>query len=141
MSTLVRIVAVAVCILAIAPPAASAADLCISAGGALALAGRKFSLPGKNKCKPLTGFDNDTLCSGVACTAADGTRVDVYFTCADRTINLFRSFFYAFPLPLPSSNVGNVTYAELVNGTPAAGSAPPGSFELGPCVKPYLPVP
>jgi hypothetical protein len=137
----VRMVAVAVSIVVAASTAALAGDLCITAGSSVIFAGRKFSLPKKDKCKTITGFNHDALCSGVVCASADGTVARVHYTCSDDAIILFQSFYYGFPLPLPSSNVGNATYTEITNGTPGGFSYPPGTYQLAPCAKPFLSAP
>jgi len=137
----IRIVAVAVSILVASSTAARAGNVCITEGANMVLAGRKFTLPGKDKCKAITGFNLFDLCSGVACTSADGTLVRVHYTCSEDQIIVLKSFYYGFPLPLPSSNVGNATYSAVDNGTPVGTSFPPGTFQLGPCAKPFLAVP
>jgi hypothetical protein len=133
--------AVAVTFVIAATATSLAADLCITQGGTTVFAGRKFSLPGKDKCKPITGFNQFAICSGVACTVADGTFVRVHYTCSDDQAVLFQSFYYGFPLPLPSSNAGNATYSAIDNGTPGGFSSPPGTYQLAPCATPLLSVP
>ena len=136
-----HIFAVGAALVVVMSQAAFAADLCITAGSNVVFAGRKFSLPGKDKCKPITGFNHDDLCSGVACTAKDGTEVRVHYTCSEDQIIVLKSFYYAFPLPLPSSNAGLATYAAVDNGTVQGSSSPPGTYQLGECKKPLLTVP
>ena len=136
----IRTIAVAVSFVVVAASASRAGDLCISSGGNLVLAGRKFALPGKDKCKPIAGINNFTVCSGVACTAADGTFVRVHYTCAEEGIIVLQSFSYTFSLPLPSSNIGVATFSTIDNGTPGGFSFPAGTYQLAPCTKPYLPV-
>src|SRR5438477_6658969 len=120
---------------------ARAGDLCITQAGNTIFAGRKFSLPGNDKCKPITGFNLSDVCSGVACTSADGTFVRVHYTCSEDQIVILKSFYYGFPLPLPSSNTGNATYSAVDNGTPEGFSFPAGTYQLAPCTKPLSTVP
>src|SRR6266849_6410267 len=68
----VRIVAIAVSIVVATSTAALAGNLCITQGANIVLAGRKFTLPGKDKCKAIAGFNLSDLCSGVACTPQTG---------------------------------------------------------------------
>jgi hypothetical protein len=140
MLTSIRRFALGLSFIVAAGSAAHAADLCITLGANTVLSGRKFSLPGKDKCKPLTGFSQFTVCSGVACTAADGTFVRVHYTCAEDGVVLFQSFSYTFPLPLPSSNTGIATYSNIDNGTPHGFSFPAGTYQLALCSKPYASV-
>lgn len=136
-----RIVAVTAALVVATSHAALAGDLCITIGSNVLFAGRKFTLPGKDKCKPITGFNNDDLCSGVACTAKDGSEVRVHYTCSEDQIIVLKSFYYAFPLPLPSSNAGLATYAAVDNGTVQGSSSPPGTYQLAECEKPLLSFP
>ncbi len=136
-----RTVAVGAALAVAMSQAALAADLCITVGSTVVFAGRKFSLPGKDKCKPITGFNHGDLCSGVACTAKDGTQVRVHYTCSEDQIIVLKSFYYAFPLPLPSSNAGLATYAAVDNGTVQGSSSPPGTYRLAECEKPFLTFP
>jgi hypothetical protein len=133
-----RIVVVAAAMVVMTSQAALAGDLCITSGSNVLFAGRKFTLPGKDKCKPITGFNHDDLCSGVACTAKDGSEVRVHYTCSEDQIIVLKSFYYAFPLPLPSSNAGLATYAAIDNGTVQGSSSPPGTYQLAACEKPLL---
>ena len=134
-------IAVAISIILITSTAALAGDLCITLGSNIVFAGRKFTLPGKDKCKPITGFNHGDLCSGVACTAKDGTLVRVHYTCSEDQIIVLKSFYYNFPLPLPSSNAGLATYAAIDNGSVQGSSSPPGTYQLAECVKPFLTFP
>jgi hypothetical protein len=136
----IRSIAAAVSFVVVAATSSPAADLCITSGGNPVLVGRKFSLPGKDKCKPITGFSQFTVCSGVACTAADGTFVRVHYTCAEDGVIVFQSFSYTFALPVPSSNVGVATYSNIDNGVPHGFSFPAGTYQLALCTKPYLSV-
>ena len=133
-----RIVAIAAAMVVASSHAALAADLCITAGSNVLFAGRKFTLPGKDKCKPITGFNSEDLCSGVACTAKDGSEVRVHYTCSEDQIVVLKSFYFAFPLPLPSSNAGLATYAAIDNGTVQGSSSPAGTYQLATCEKPLL---
>lgn len=140
MPTSIRTIAAALSFVVVAAMSSPAADLCITSGPNTVLAGRKFSLPGKDKCKPITGFSQFTVCSGVACTAADGTFVRVHYTCAEDGVIVFQSFSYTFALPLPSSNIGIATYSNIDNGVPHGFSFPAGTYQLVLCTKPYLSV-
>ncbi len=137
----IRIIAVAVSVVIVTSAVSLAADLCITQGASTIFAGRHFILPGKDKCKPIAGFNQFAVCSGVACTVPDGTRVNVHYTCSDIQLVLFQSFYYSFPLPIPSSNSGNATYSAIDNGTPGGFSYPAGTYQLAACAKPFLSVP
>ena len=136
-----RFVALAVGIAVAMPVAAFAGDLCITFGSNVVFAGRKFTLPGKDKCKPITGFNHGDLCAGVACTAKDGTVVRVHYTCSEDQIIVLKSFYYNFPLPLPSSNAGLATFSSIDNGTVQGSSSPAGTYQLAQCAKPLLTFP
>jgi hypothetical protein len=106
----------------------------------VAFAGRKFTLPGKDKCKPVATFNADDVCSGVACTAADGNSVRIHLTCSEDQVAVIKSYYFHFPLPLPSS-ADSATYSYVDNGTPGGVILVASTYQLGACAKPYLPVP
>jgi hypothetical protein len=134
------IIAIAFAVIVMTSSAALAANLCITQGANIFLAGRKFTLPGKNTCKPVGGFNSSNVCSGVACTAADGGSVRIHLTCSEDQVAAMKSFYFRFPLPLPST-AGSATYSYVDNGSPGGVILPAATYQLAPCAKPYSSVP
>ena len=63
--------------------AAHASDYCIDVfdGGTYTVVGKGFRVPGKNRCKPFMGFTTQGFdVTGSACTAADGSHMQVVLT-------------------------------------------------------------
>jgi hypothetical protein len=69
------------CAVGITAAPAWAGDLCMeSSVFGPTLVAKNFGIPGKNKCKPIHGFLDDSMVAGTACTTSDGTILRVHFT-------------------------------------------------------------
>src|SRR5947207_327070 len=107
------VIAFTLILVAATSTAARADNLCITQGSNVLFAGRPFSLPGKDKCKPIIGINSFDVCAGAACRSADGTFVRVHYTCSEDQIAVLKSFSYTFPVPLPSGNTGLATFSSV----------------------------
>src|SRR5262245_10143981 len=110
---MVRSLALAVCAVLLSASAGSARDFCISyGGGACSYNGKNFVLPGPGKCRPWLGFGTPACFgahnaqTGTACTASDGSHVELTITSmATGGVLTFTSV----DLPLPSLTGGSGT--------------------------------
>ena len=92
-------------------PAALARDACFgipSTFGGVLLVLKSFAPPGKNRCKPISGFTNiaGAILEGSACTTADGTTMRLGFS-GHGFIPGLAPFQIACTIPLPSLSGGD----------------------------------
>jgi hypothetical protein len=97
---------------AISPPPVLATDLCIIGNGGIVAVGKSFTLPLKNKCKPINGVQDAGLLAGTACVTADGKLLRLHFTSHFAEFDDFFSF--ACNIDLPAKTSGHCRW-KLIN--------------------------